>query len=47
MLQDQFNGTGLGADLYNEAIEYGKGLIDAEHFVTWLYIENSGMSLID
>lgn len=47
MLQGQFNSTGLGADLYNEAIEYGKGHILSEHIATWLYIENSGMSIID
>jgi ABC-type multidrug transport system ATPase subunit len=47
ILKGQIIGTGLGSDLYYETLEYGKGMINTENFVNWLYIEESGMSVID
>ena len=37
----------MGSDIYHEAIEYGRGRINGEHFAQWLYIESSGMAVID
>jgi ATP-binding cassette subfamily A (ABC1) protein 3 len=47
ILQGQLNEGGLGSDIYYESLEYGKGRVNTENFVNWLYIEESGMSLID
>ena len=47
ILQGQLNEAGLGSDIYYESLEYGKGRVNTEHFVNWLYIESSGISLID
>jgi hypothetical protein len=46
-LIDEIKLGGLGLDLVKEAEDNGDGRVSFWNFITWLYVEKAGMSIIN